>query len=364
MSAPALVVLVWTVVAALFSAVTLFRVLGERRRFPPPARLPPVLLLRPLDEPTDDELANLAVPLPPGLPVRHVVVSPYRPRLGEGVEWHYSDPPCPNRKVGHVLYAVDTLRNPGEQILVVDADVAVDRALLVGLSGALSAGAALSTAAPEPVGGTGPGAAAVRGLLRASQHSFVALDVMSAGSKTVCGKALGLSERALEALRGLDGRIGEDLELARLLHAQRLPVVRASASARMPLRRPLPLAGEFRRFRRWMQVLRAHRPVLFPTVPLLLAPTPVLLALAVWVGSPAVVVALAVLLALRIALGLALCRGSTDPVDGGWEWLPGEAMVLAAWMGALVGRTVDWRGRCFTLLPGGRMERAVRGGAP
>ncbi len=363
MSTLTTVVLVWTVAAAVFSAVTLLRVL---RRPAALARrtVPPLLLLRPLDEPTEDELLNLAVPLAADLRVRHVVLSPYRPRLVEGVEWHYSDPPCPNRKVGHVLYGLDTLARADEQVLVVDADVAVDRALLEGLSGALSAGAALSTAAPEPEGGTGLGAAALRGLLRASQHSFVALDLMSAGSKAVCGKALGFSGTALEMLRGLTGHIGEDLELSRLMHARGLPVLRAVAPARMPLRSRPALGGVFRRIRRWMQVLRAHRPALYPSVPLLLAPTPLLLGLAVLVGSPAVVAAVAVLLAVRIALGLALCRSAPGAADGGWEWLLGEGVLLAAWVGSLGERTVDWRGRCFTLLRGGRMERLAPGGEP
>jgi len=360
MSTVTLLVLAWTVAAAVFSAVTLVRVLRQPAA-PAPGRLPPLLLLRPLDEPTEDELRNLALPLPDDLPVRQVVVSPYRPRLMEGVEWHYSDPPCLNRKVGHVLYALETIQRGEQQILVVDADVAVDRPLLEGLSSALAAGAALSTAAPVPEGGSGLGSAALRGLLRSSQHSFVALDLMSAGPKAICGKAIGLSGAALEALPGFSGHIGEDLELARFLHVRGLPLTRIAASARMPLGR-MELPRVLRRIRRWMQVLRAHRPGLWPTVPLLLAPTPLLLPLAIWVGSPAVVGALAMLLALRIALGLALARGGPGAADGGWEWLLGEVTLLAAWVGSLAGRTVDWRGRYFTLLRGGRMERSVPGG--
>ncbi|HET6982205.1 MAG TPA: glycosyltransferase [Myxococcaceae bacterium] len=362
MSALALGILVWAVGAALFSAVTLLRLVRQRPAPSAPA-VPPLLLLRPVDEPTEAELDDLAQPLPPGLPVRHVVVSPYRPRLAPGIEWHFSDPPCPNRKVGHVLYALDTLRRDEQQILVVDADVAVDRGLVEGLSGALSAGAALSTAAPLPEGGTGAGATALRGLLRSSHHSFVALDLMSAGPKAVCGKALGLSPAAAETLRGLDGHIGEDLELSQLLHGRRMPVVRASAPARMPLGR-MPLSGVLRRLRRWMRVLRAHRPALYPTVPLLLAPTPLLLALAIVLGDPAVVGAVVVLLALRTALGLALSRGTPEAADGGWEWLVGEAALLLAWVASLAGRTVGWRGRSFVLQPGGRMERAVQGSEP
>ena len=361
MSAPVLLVLAWTLAAAAFSAVTLVRVL-RLRAAAPTGPLPPLLVLRPVDEPTPAELETLAAPLPPDLPVRHVVLSPYRPRLGEALGWHFSDPPCPNRKVGHVLYAVETLRRPGEQVLVVDADVRVDRALLEGLSGALSAGAALATAAPAPVGGSGTGAAAFRGLLRSSQHSFVALDAMSLGPKALCGKALGLSPPALEALRGLDGHIGEDLELSLLLHRRGLAVVRTSIPAWMPLAGAVPLSAVLRRLRRWMQVLRAHRPGLFPTVPLLLAPTPLLVVLALGAGARVVAVAVGVLLALRIALGIALRRGCPDAAQGAWEWLLGEAALLAAWTASLAVRSVSWRGRRFTVRSGGRMERAVQEG--
>jgi len=114
-----------------------------------------------------------------------------------------------------------------------------------------------------------------------------------------------------------------------------------------------------RRFRRWMQVLRAHRPVLYPTVPLLLAPTPLLLPLAAWLGSPPLIAAVAALVVLRIALALVLSRGSTDAAGAGWEWLVGEAMLLAAWTASLGDHTVDWRGRCFTVQRGGRMARTV-----
>jgi hypothetical protein len=344
-----LLVLAWTVVAAAFSAVTLFRVL--RQPAAPPGRpVPPLLLLRPLDEPTEAELLNLALPLPEDLPVRQVVVSPYRPRLAEGVEWHYSDPPCLNRKVGHVLYALDTLRRGEQQILVVDADVAVDRALVEALSSALSAGATLSTAAPVPEGGTGLGAAALRGLLRSSQHSFVALDRMSAGSRAICGKALGLSGAALEALRGLAGHIGEDLELARFLHVRGLPVTRVTATARMPLGR-VEFPGVLRRIRRWMQVLRAHRPGLWPTVPLLLAPTPLLLVAAAALGAPLVVAVASGLVASRILLARRLA-----PENGVLDWLLGEALLLAAFVRSVPRRAVRWRGRVFHLAPGGRMR--------
>src|SRR5207237_668407 len=112
----------------------------------------PVLLLRPVDAPTPRELENLATPIDYAGPLEQVVVSPYRPRLAPGVRWLPSDPLTPNRKVGHLLYALEVLRTEGRVVLAVDADVAVTGALVEGLAAPVASGAALSTAAPTPVG--------------------------------------------------------------------------------------------------------------------------------------------------------------------------------------------------------------------
>ena len=212
----------WAVAATGFSTVALGRLLRSRRGATAGTRVP-VLLLRPVDAPTPRELENLSRPVDYAGVLEHVVVSPYRPRLGPGVRWLPSDPPTPNRKVGHLLYAMEVLRTEGRVVLAVDADVAVTGALVEALAAPVEAGAALSTAAPTPVGARGVVAWAVAGLLRHSHHSFRALHAMSAGAKAVCGKALGLSPVAEEELRGLADHIGEDLELPKRLHAPFTP---------------------------------------------------------------------------------------------------------------------------------------------
>ncbi len=343
----------WALVAALFSAVATWRVHGARRRQRQAARdapvWPPVLLLRPLDAPTPQELANLAAPVGYPGPLRHVAVCPYRPALPPGVEWLPSDPLCPNRKVGHLLYALATLEREGWTVLAVDADVRVDGALVRGLVAPLGEGAALTTAAPFAERGPGAAQAAVHGLLTQTHHSFEALHAMSAGAKAVCGKALGFSAQALAELPELAQHIGEDLELAVRLHRRGLGVALSPAPARVPPPPAERLEDALLRFTRWMQVLRAHRPALAPTVPPLFCPTPLLLVGAVLAPSGPLLAALGALVLARALLARKLC--------GRWAlgWLWGEALLCAAFLSSVVRREVRWRGRTFRLEAGGRM---------
>jgi hypothetical protein len=107
-----------------------------------------------------------------------------------------------------------------------------------------------------------------------------------------------------------------------------------------------------------MQVLRAHRPGLAPTVPWLLCPTPFLVLAALGLGSPLLAGTVVVLLVVRSALAVRLT------LEGPWrgaaaDWLLGETLLAVAFVHAQLFRTVAWRGRRFRLLPGGRMQPAV-----
>ncbi|WPB75898.1 glycosyltransferase family 2 protein [Archangium violaceum] len=371
----------WVVLAGGFSAVALGRLLSQRRRAPGSTRVP-VLLLRPVDVPTERELENLSRPIDYEGPLTHVVLSPQRPRLPEDVLWLRSDPVAPNRKVGHLLYALEKLPRDGRVVLVVDADVAVTGELVEGLAGPVAAGAALSTAVPTPVGERALADRAVAGLLRRTHHSFRALHVMSAGARAVCGKALGLSDRAVEEMRALEDHIGEDLELSKRLHAKGLEVELCEVPAVVPMA-PGTWSAALERFTRWMQVLSSHRPGLYPTVPLLFTPTWPLLALGLFTGSMWLLAGVAGLLAVRTLLSWRLTvlttptlplplgegrgegqgTGSTTPAPALWDWLLGEALLLAAFMTSLVRPSrVTWRGRTYELHSGGRMSPELGGG--
>jgi hypothetical protein len=354
----------WCALAGGFSAVALFRLL--RRRGPVPRTRVPVLLLRPVDAPTVQEVENLSRPIDYAGPLEHVVLTPAGLRLPPSVRWLPSDPSSPNRKVGHLLNALGSLQWKERVVLVVDADVAVTGALVEGLAAPVAAGAALSTAVPTPVGARDLSARAVMGLLRRTHHSFRALHAMSAGAKAVCGKALGLGPAAVAELEKLADHIGEDLELSKRLHARGLEVALCEVPALVPLG-PGSWRAALSRFRRWMQVLSSHRPALYPTVPLLFTPTWPLLLLSALMGSAALAGATATLALLRTLLSWRLTVLSTPLPpgegrgEGAWphlfDWLLGEALLLAAFLQSLWHPPrVTWRGRTYALHPGGRMS--------
>lgn len=327
----------WCLTAILFTAVALGRVL-RRRRSAPRRAVRRALLLRPVDAPTPSELENLSLSVPG---VEQVVVSSYRLRLPDAVRWLPSDPPGFNRKLGHLKYALAVREDPTRPVLVVDADVRVDAALVDSLLSALESGAALAWAAPRPLQG-----GVERGLLVQSVHSFEVLEVMSLGSTPLCGKAMALGPQACEVLATLPDCLGEDLELSRALSARGLPV-RLAGEARMPER-----AAAVARYTRWMQVLKAHRPSLFPTVPLLFACTPLLLLGAAVEGSAAMGAGAAALVVLRSTLASVLERRPGAFLG----WLGAESLLLWCWTRALVkGSRVVWRGRPLVVGAEGRL---------
>jgi hypothetical protein len=208
---------------------------------------------------------------------------------------------------------------------------------------------------------------AVAGLLRHSHHSFRALHAMSVGAKAVCGKALGLSPIAMEELRGLGDHIGEDLELAKRLHARGAEVALAEEPALVPLEPMRSWRPAVERFTRWMQVLASHRPGLYPTVPLLFTPTLPLGVLAAVLTSWELGVAVGALALVRALLSWRLSTLTRSERRGGdavltpflavttW-WLLGEALLLVAFIRSTwQAGVVTWRGRTYVLEPGGRM---------
>jgi hypothetical protein len=338
----------WALLAATFTGVALFR-LRRRKPSAPAGELGPVWLIRPVDAAGLHELEALRAPLPLG--VHHLVASPERPRdLPESVQWVKSDPPSGNRKVGHVLVGASQAP-PNAVIVCVDADVQVDEALVVALVGAIRSGAHAASAAPQPAVGASLGSLCVRGLLVQSHHSFVALDAMQTGAKAICGKALAFSYETLAEWRQLNDVVGEDLELSKVLHAKGRSVVLVEAKAHVLQAPHLSMRDVVNRFTRWMQVLRAHRPALFPSVPVFFAPTPMVLLGAALASSPSVWAAVVTLVFTRVALAARLDRGLRI------EWFLAECLLLVCWLNSLLlGRTLTWRGRRYRLHSGGHLS--------
>jgi ceramide glucosyltransferase len=300
-----------------------------------------VILLRPVDAPTTLELNTLAN-VPAG--VEQWVLSPTKPQ-GSAGRWVASNPQTLNRKLGHLQNAIAQLE--GDQpVLAIDADVQVDGSLVDALLAGLKSGAALAWAAPAPEA-TG----LERGLLVQSAHSFEVLAAMSPGSSPLCGKAMALSPQALAVLRELPDCVGEDLQLSDELHSHGL-TTRLVGRAHIPGMRSV--RDSLHRFTRWMQVLRAHRTALFPTIPFFFACTPMLLLASLFVQWPVQV------LIIALFFTRALLAWKQEGRPSMW-WLAGETLLLASWLRSLwLGTRVTWRGRVMQLGPAGVLREATR----
>lgn len=324
---------VWAAVAIGFTVTAMVKV--RRTEALRRTRDDVVALVRPVDAPTPVELQNLRA-VPSG--VQQYVLSPVP---GSGDSWLMSDPHGFNRKLGHVHAALKHLGST-QPVLIVDADVEVDDALVSSLLAGLERGHALAWAAPAP-----QSSGVERGLLVQSTHSFEVLDAISPGASPLCGKAMALSPAALDALRALPDCVGEDLELSEALHRKGLTTTLVGR-ARLPGRRSV--TASFARFTRWMQVLRAHRPALFPSIPFLFAATPLLLVAAVTVDDWVLRALVATLMVARLFLATSL-----EQRPSAW-WLAGEALLLVSWLNALMlGSRVVWRGRVLHIGAGGQL---------
>lgn len=313
-------------IAALALAFTWVTLVRLRRRRSAPLPLGDVLLLRPADALRPEE-AELLRAVPEELEQR---------RLGSGRGY--------NGKLAALKEAIAGLTDDSRIIVVADADVFVTPELLTSLVTPVRQGFAVAFASPAPDPGATLSSLAAFAVLRQTHLDHRALFVMRAGAPALCGKAFALSPRARQVLLSLDDCIGEDLRLSERLTEAGETIAIADVTART-----LPSAG-LPRIARWMRVLRAHRPLAFFSVPLLLAPLPWLVPLAIAGFANGYLVA--ALVASRVLLAWRLTPSKL------WAFVLGEPLLLLAFVCALPGRVVRWRGRALVVAPGGRIVEA------
>lgn len=266
-----------------------------------------------------------------------------------------------NRKVGQL--ATLTGDATEDVVVCVDADVHLTGfdlgALLAPMEHDRSCAA--TWAPPVEVGRPKTlGDRASAAILGASLHAFPLLGGLDPGG--LVGKLFAVRTAALQAVGGfaaLSAHLGEDMELARRLrargwHTRMYPgTARALAGGRS-------LASVVERQTRWLWVIRAQRPRLLASYPLLFAASPLLLgtlvALAVFLPGWA-----GVLSALVLGARLAVAGRASAP-RGRWraaltfEWLLADALLLIAFVRVLGARRVSWGGRTLELGRDGRLE--------
>lgn len=270
-----------------------------------------------------------------------------------------------NAKSGQLAAALRGER--ASVVMVADSDVMLGsgevRALLSTLE---RSGAAAAWVPPSEVAAASTlGDRASHALLCGSLHAFPLLCGLDEGG--MVGKLFAVRRAALESVGGfetLGDVLGEDMELSRRLRDAGLGVAAAPAVARS-LASGRTLAATVERTTRWLQVIRAQRPSLLTSYPLLFFPTLPLLLLAALGPLRPGVAALVAVLALAGRLGVAAsARWFTLKTPPGFatliDTMLADLLLMTSFGRALTRRTVAWRGRSLALTPGGRL--VVRGG--
>ena len=264
----------------------------------------------------------------------------------------------PNHKVGLLASVEATFVNGvrSDAILVsADSDVDLDGYDLDALVAPISRDARVGATWAPPVEVDSPqsslGDRALRGVLGGSLHAFGLLCALD--RHALVGKMFAARTSALTATGGFAGLIrhlGEDMELARRLRRAglRVDVVPTPVRARAAVR---SLREVIDRQARWMAVIRAQRPHLLATYPLLFAPWPLLLPLCAGgaVGHPTISAAAAVLaVTARLLAALAAQHWSGRRPGLGAALVDSVLADLVIWPAlarALRCRRVRWRGR-------------------
>jgi ceramide glucosyltransferase len=183
-------------------------------------------------------------------------------------------------------------------------------------------------------------------VLSASLHAFPVLVGLDADG--MVGKLFAIRREALRAVGGFGAFVsvlGEDVELARRVReagftVEALPFV---ARARVRGRSVSAVVG---RFGRWLTVVRAQRPALLASYPLLFSATLPILLLGLALGPSTLTLAAASTTAFaRWSVGrfASYVAGVRAP---SFAWmLAADVLLLCALVRALSTRTVEWRGR-------------------
>lgn len=385
-----LLVLSWAQVAAFVSGLASFRGLqGRLRAARLPAAPPPdarVLLIRPCagHEPTLERALSSSRALAAVTPGARVVLAVASSqddaypvalrvqRLLEAEGLHASvretRATTPNAKSGQLASVL--AHEEADVIVVADSDVELGKEEWQGLLSTLAhPGVGAAWVPPAEVGSCETwGDRASQALLGGSLHAFPVLSGIDGGG--MVGKLFAVRREALEAAGGFEALadvLGEDMELARRLGERgfRVEVVPLLARS-LAVGRSAEAAVE--RYARWLQVIRAQRPALLLTYPLLFFPTlPLLLVAALaplnaWVAwataALAVVGRLSVAMAARFLVDRRASRG------GLWvDVMLADLLLMTSFARALSRRTVEWRGRTLAITPRGRLVARTVGAA-
>lgn len=371
----------WAGVVALVSAVAVGRALG-RRKAVPPTSAPPlrVVVVRPCAglEPHLRRSLESTAALHHDGPLRVVLSTstlddPARPVLldiAASLRAHGMDvtvavvaPRGPNLKASQLAGLLDTADD--DVALVIDSDVELEPLDVPQLLAPLRDPAARTAAVwcpPIEREPDGLGDRMSAALLGGSLHAFPLLGTLDPWG--LVGKTFAVRLSALRDAGGFGGlvrHLGEDMELARRLRARGFGIAMArGVVSSLASRRSV--AQVLARYARWLMVIRAQRPWLLASYPLLFAATPGLvlcgsLGLLAGVPGAGVAVGLAVVARLVVAtVAAVIARRDPSPFAALRDAVLADVLLLAAFVRALGPARVRWRERSLRLGTHGVLE--------
>lgn len=251
-------------------------------------------------------------------------------------------------------------------VLVADSDVDLAGADLDALLAPLSdERVAAVWAPPVEVEPETPADRASAAVLDASMHAFAVLGALDAGG--MVGKLIALRSRDLAAVGGFGDLVeclGEDMELARRFRELGKAVRRVDLPARS-LARGRTWSASVARYARWIAVIRAQRPALLASYPLVIAPTFPLVALSLAAagieGPRALGVGLGALAVRLFVAALARRRsGSRRTTSLAFDAVTSDALLWSSFVRALGTTRVTWRGVSLEITRGGVLRRGAR----
>jgi ceramide glucosyltransferase len=341
--------LVWTILIAL---VTVRAALGTRRGVArPTGSLGRVLLVRPCagDEPQLERA--LASSSGWAACVRFAVAdetdgaAPTAQKVADrlGAKVVFTRPTQPNRKAAQLARVIDA-DVEHDIVIVADSDVDLATASIDALLAPLEdprVGACW--AVPVEIEPKTMADRASAAILDASLHSFALLSTLD--PRGMVGKLVAYRRSALDAIGGFGAvaaYLGEDMEMARRLQETRVADTTVGSLAQGRTWR-----AAVARYSRWLQVVRAQRPWLLASYPLLFAATPIVVVLSCVAGDR---VSLGLVLASRLGAALA-ARIRTRrpialirlPIDA----LLADVLLLVSFARAITSRQVVWRQKLF-----------------
>lgn len=266
---------------------------------------------------------------------------------------------APNHKAAQLAAVVARETDLPATVVVADSDTDLTGLPLGALVARVESSPRAAAAWVPPVERSArtAGDRASRALLGASLHAFPLLAGIDAGG--LVGKLVAMRTDALTAVGGFDAllrHLGEDMELARAWRAmgwtvEAAPfVVPSTASGR-------PWSSAVARYARWMTVIRAQRPHLLPSYPLLFFGTVPWTALALLAPSRATALAALCAWSSRALVAYAGARRTGAPFSLA-DIARGDLLLAAAFAQAMRARTVRWRGRALAIQRDGTLAEA------